>query len=60
MALEKFIADVSPYGKVKKLRTDNGGEYMSGELKFLAATSSYIIYVVCVCVFLFFCVFFCL
>ena len=33
MALEKFIADVSPYGKVKKLRTDNGGEYMSGEFE---------------------------
>ena len=47
-AIEKFLADISPYGKVKKLsfyedifpsgdvqrlRSDNGGEYLSREFK---------------------------
>ena len=31
-AMEKFIADVAPIGKIKRLRSDNGGEYL-GEFK---------------------------
>ena len=31
-AMEKFIADVAPIGKIKRLRSDNGGEYL-GESK---------------------------
>ena len=32
-ATEKFLADVAPHGDVKRLRTDNGGEFMSNEYK---------------------------
>ena len=32
-ALRKFIADSAPYGKLKRLRTDNGGEYLSKEFE---------------------------
>ena len=47
-ALEKFLADIAPYGKVKtlnflkdvfpsgevkRMRSDNGGEYISREFK---------------------------
>ena len=28
-ATEKFLADAAPYGKVKRLRSDNGGEFIS-------------------------------
>ena len=34
-AAEKFIADCSPYGKIKRLRTDNGTEFTSAEFKAL-------------------------
>lgn len=30
-ATEKFISDVAPYGKIKFIRTDNGGEYISDD-----------------------------
>ena len=29
MATEKCIADMAPFGKIKRLRSDNGGEYTS-------------------------------
>ena len=29
--LQKFLADSSQYGKVKRMRTDNGGEFLSHE-----------------------------
>ena len=32
-ATEKFLADVAPHGDVERLRTDNGGEFMSNEYK---------------------------
>ena len=28
-ATEKFLADMAPYGTIKRMRTDNGGEYSS-------------------------------
>ncbi|KAK3880550.1 hypothetical protein Pcinc_014947 [Petrolisthes cinctipes] len=34
-ATEKFLADSAPYGSVKRLRTDNGGEYISKKFKSL-------------------------
>ena len=34
-ATEQFLADTAPYGSVKRLRSDNGGEYISEELKSL-------------------------
>ena len=34
-AAEKFLADVAPYGKVKRLRSDNGGEFSSQNFKSL-------------------------
>ena len=34
-ATEQFLADTSPYGSVKRLRSDNGGEYISEEFKSL-------------------------
>ena len=34
-ATEKFLADVAPYGKVKRLRSDNGGEFSSQKFKTL-------------------------
>ena len=34
-ATEKFLADAAPYGKVKRLRSDNGGEFMSYRFKSL-------------------------
>ena len=33
MATEQFLADTAPYGSVKRLRSDNGGEYISEEFK---------------------------
>ena len=32
-AFEKFLADTAPYGQVKRLRSDNGGEFISSEFK---------------------------
>ena len=32
-ALKQFLADCAPFGKVKRLRADNGGEYLSQEFK---------------------------
>ena len=32
-ATKKFLADVAPYGDVKRLRSDNGGEFMSKDFK---------------------------
>lgn len=34
-ATEQFLADTAPYGSVKRLRSDNGGEYISEEFKSL-------------------------
>ena len=31
LATKKFIADMAPFGKIKKIRSDNGGEYTSKE-----------------------------
>ena len=28
-ALKKFLCDIAPYGKLKRMRSDNGGEYIS-------------------------------
>ena len=35
-ALEKFIADCSPYGKIKRLRSDSGGEFIGKDFKDIA------------------------
>ena len=32
-ALERYLADTAPFGKVKRMRCDNAGEYMSDEFK---------------------------
>ena len=32
-AMRKFIADMAPYGEIRRLRTDNGGEYTSKEFE---------------------------
>ena len=32
-ALRKFLADSAPYGKVKKIRPDNGGEYLAQQFE---------------------------
>ena len=32
-ATQKFIADCAPFGKIKRLRCDNGGEFTSNEFK---------------------------
>ena len=32
-ALEQFIADTAPFGKILHLHTDNGGEYISAQFK---------------------------
>ena len=34
-ATEKFISDVAPYGKIKVIRTDNGGEFISDDFNSL-------------------------
>ena len=34
-AIKRFISDVSPYGKIKRFRSDNGGEFVSNEVKSL-------------------------
>ena len=34
-ATEKFLADAAPYGKVRRLRSDNGGEFMNYRFKSL-------------------------
>jgi len=34
-ATEQILADTSPYGKVKRLRSDNGGEYINEEFRSL-------------------------
>ena len=34
-ATKKFLADLAPFGIVKRLRSDNGGEFISGEFKAL-------------------------
>ena len=34
-ATEQFLSDTAPYGTVKRLRSDNRGEYISKEFKFL-------------------------
>ena len=36
----KFIADVAHIGKIKRIRTDNGGEYIEGSLKYLIVQHS--------------------
>ena len=40
LATAKFIADVAHIGKIKRLRTDNGGEYMEGSFKDLLVQHS--------------------
>ena len=35
MISEKYIADVAPYGKMKRIRSDNGGEFISYQFKSL-------------------------
>ena len=35
-AFEKFIADVAPLGKILRLRSDNGGEFISKSFKSVA------------------------
>ena len=37
-ATEKFFADVAPYGKVKRIRSDNGSEFMNKKFKSLLRT----------------------
>ena len=32
-ALRKFLADTAPFGDIKRMRTDNGGEYVSEKFK---------------------------
>ena len=34
-ATEKFLADVAPYGKIKRIRSDNGGEFINQGFKTL-------------------------
>ena len=34
-ATKKFLADSAPFGTVKRLRSDNGGEFVSGRFKAL-------------------------
>jgi hypothetical protein len=34
-ATEKYLADVAPYGKVKRIRSDNGGEFINYKFKSL-------------------------
>ena len=34
-ATQKFLADTAPFGKIKRLRSDNGGEFVSKEFKSL-------------------------
>ena len=34
-ATDKFLTDIAPYGKLKRLRSDNGTEYTSNEFKAL-------------------------
>ncbi len=38
-AIQMFLCDVSPYGNVKCLRTDNGGEFESSNVKELLLTN---------------------
>ena len=38
-ATAKFLADMAPYGTVKRLRSDNGTEYTSNEFKNLMVTN---------------------
>ena len=37
-ATKKFFADVAPYGKVKRIRSDNGSKFMNKEFKSLLCT----------------------
>jgi hypothetical protein len=32
-ATKQYLADIAPYGSIKRLRSDNGGEFLSGEFK---------------------------
>ena len=32
-ATQKFLADTAPYGEVKSIRSDNGGEFISQKFK---------------------------
>jgi transposase InsO family protein len=34
-ATEKFLADVAPYGKIKRIRSENGGEFINQGCKTL-------------------------
>ena len=34
-ATEKFLADIAPYGKIKRIRSDNGGEFINQGFKTL-------------------------
>ena len=36
VALNKFLSDSSPYGKVKRMRSDNGGKYISKEFEYVS------------------------
>ena len=33
LTLLNFIADTSPFGRNRRMRTDNGGEFISGEFR---------------------------
>ena len=39
-AIKRFISDVSPYGKIKRFRSDNGGEFVSNEVKSLLISNN--------------------
>ena len=39
-ATEKFIADVSPHGRIKCIRSDNGTEYTSGQFQSLLSKNA--------------------
>ena len=40
IALQQFLADIAPIGKVKELHSDNGGEYMSDSFKKILLSNS--------------------
>jgi transposase InsO family protein len=39
-ATEKFLADIAPFGKVKRIRSDNGTEFTSRKFKSLLRQNS--------------------
>ena len=39
-ATENFLADIAPFGKVKRIRSDNGTEFISRKFKSLLRQNS--------------------